>query len=59
MKTVKLSYEDYISLLTIIHFESKGYFSEEKAKTIYEALMNCKNCNNGVIKIQVEKEQCM
>lgn len=59
MKTVNLSHEDYISLLTIIHFESKGYFSEEKAKTIYEALMSCKNSNNGVIKIKVKKEECM
>lgn len=56
MKTVKLTYEDYLSILTIIRFESQGYFSEKKAKDINDALMQCKFDNNGVIKIQVEKE---
>ena len=59
MKTVKLAFNDYISILTIIRCNSQGYFSEDKAMDIYSALMDCKNRNNGVIKIQVEKEECI
>lgn len=50
MKTVKITYDEYIAIMTMILYESKYYIPEDRVKELYDMFFHaCKHDMMGMI----------
>lgn len=54
MKTVKITYDEYIAIITMIKHESKYYIPEDRAEELYNMFLDvCPYVGNDSFELQV------